>query len=129
MILQKDETEIKKVNITDPGTTSYSFPGLQKDTNYTVKLFSRNFVFEGDPTVWNIRTKFEGEESKVISSMSTLHQSFFFFFFFCQLRFVVSNPVLTVLSACHILRFFLFSAFALQTPPPPPHSGQIPFPL
>ena len=54
MILQKDETEIKKVNITDPGTTSYSFRGLEKDTNYTVKLFSRNFVFEGDPTVWNI---------------------------------------------------------------------------
>ena len=67
MILQKDGTEIKKVNITDPGTTSYSFRGLKKDTNYTVKLFSRNFVFEGDPTLWNIRTKFEGEESKVIS--------------------------------------------------------------
>ncbi|CAH3158634.1 unnamed protein product, partial [Pocillopora meandrina] len=43
----------------DPGTTSYSFPGLEKNTNYTVKLFSRNFVFEGDPTVWNIKTKFE----------------------------------------------------------------------
>ena len=67
MILQKDETERKKVNITDPGTTSYSFRSLEKDTNYTVKLFSRNFVFEGEPTVWNIKTKFEGEESKVIS--------------------------------------------------------------
>ena len=67
MILQKDETEIKKVNIIDPRMTSYSFPGLQKDTNYSVKLFSRNFVFEGDPTVWNIKTKFEGEKSKVIS--------------------------------------------------------------
>ena len=77
MILQKDETEIKKVNITDPGTTSYSFRGLEKDTNYTVKLFSRNFIFEGDPTVWNIKTKFEGEESKVISWLSTFHQSFF----------------------------------------------------
>ncbi|CAH3158654.1 unnamed protein product, partial [Pocillopora meandrina] len=60
MILQKDETVLKKVNITDPGTSSYSFRGLEKDTNYTVKLFSRNFVFEGDPTVWNIKTKFEG---------------------------------------------------------------------
>ncbi|XP_066024479.1 uncharacterized protein [Pocillopora verrucosa] len=60
MILQKDGTEIKKVNITDPGTTSYSFPGLEKNTNYTVKLFSRNFVFEGDPTLWNFKTKFEG---------------------------------------------------------------------
>ena len=80
MILQKDGTEIEKKNITDPGTTTYSFPGLQKDTNYTVKLFSRNFVFEGDPTVWNIKTNFEGKESKVISSMSTVHQFFFFFF-------------------------------------------------
>ena len=67
MILQKDETEIKKVNITDPGTTTYSFRGLEKDTNYTVKLFSRNFVFEGDPTVRTIKTKLEGEESEVIS--------------------------------------------------------------
>ena len=115
MILQKDGTEIKKVNITDPGRTTYSFPGLQKDTNYTVKLFSRNFVFEGDPTVWNIKTNFEGKESKVISSMSTVHQ-FFFFFFFCQLRFVVSNPVLTMLSACRILTFFIFSV----CPPPLP---------
>ena len=70
MILRKDdkdEPEIKKINITDPRTKSYSFRGLEKDTNYTVKLFSRNFVFEGDPTLWNIKTKFEGEESKVIS--------------------------------------------------------------
>ena len=63
MILQKGETEIEKVNIADPGTTSYSFRGLEKDTNYTAKLFSRNFVFEGDPTIRTIKTKFEGEES------------------------------------------------------------------
>ena len=67
MILQKGETEIEKDNITDPGTTSYSFRGLEKNTNYTVKLFSRNFVFEGDPTVRRIKTKFEGEKSQVIS--------------------------------------------------------------
>ena len=117
MILQKDGTEIKKVNITDPGTTSYSFRGLEKDTNYTVKLFSRNVVFEGDPTVWNVKTKFEGEESKVISWLSTVHQSFF-----RQLRFVVSNPVLTMLSACRIIRFSIFSVCPLL-------SGQFPFPL
>ena len=67
MILQKGETEIEKDNITDPETTSYSFRGLEKNTNYTVKLFSRNFVFEGDPTVRRIRTIFEGEKSQVIS--------------------------------------------------------------
>ena len=67
MILQKGETEIKKDNITDPGTTTYSLRGLERNTNYTVKLFSRNFVFEGDPNVRTIRTKFEGKESEVIS--------------------------------------------------------------
>ena len=54
LILLKGETEIEKDEITDPGTTSYSFRGLEKNTNYTVKLFSRNFVFKGDPTVWRI---------------------------------------------------------------------------
>ena len=67
MILLKGETEIEKDNITDPMTINYSFRGLERDTNYTVKLFSRNFVFEGDPTVWTIKTKFEGEKSHVMS--------------------------------------------------------------
>ena len=67
MVLQKGETQIEKNNIADPGTTTYSFRGLEKNTNYTVKLFSRNFVFEGDPTVRTIKTKLEGEESEVIS--------------------------------------------------------------
>ena len=64
LILQKGETEMR---ITDSGTTSYSFRGLEKNTNYTVKLFSRNFVFEGDPTVRRIRTIYEGEELQVMS--------------------------------------------------------------
>ena len=67
MIFQKDETEIKKDDITDPRTTTYSFRGFERNTNYTVKLFSRNFVFEGNPTVRTIKTKFEGEKSKMIS--------------------------------------------------------------
>ena len=66
LILQKGETEIENNNITDPGTTTHSFSGLERNTNYTVKLFTRNFVFEGDPTVRTIKTKFEGEESQVI---------------------------------------------------------------
>ena len=66
LILQKGETEIENNNITDPGTMTHSFSGLERNTNYTVKLFTRNFVFEGDPTVRTIKTKFEGEESLVI---------------------------------------------------------------
>ena len=67
MILLKGETEVEKDNITDLGTIRYSFRELERDTNYTVKLFSRNFVFEGDPAVRTIKTKFEGEESHVMS--------------------------------------------------------------
>ena len=103
LILQKGETEIEKDDITDPGTTTYLFRGLEKNTNYTVKLFSRNFIFEGDPTVRTFKTKFEGEESQLISLLSTLHQSFC-----CKRRFV---PVLTMLSACHIIRFLILASF------------------
>ena len=67
LILQKGETAIQIYSITDSVTTTHSFRGLESDTNYTVKLFSRNFVFEGDPTVRRIRTIFEGEESQVMS--------------------------------------------------------------
>ena len=106
---------------------TYSFRGLEKNTNYTVKLFSRNFVFEGDPIVRKISTLFEGEESQMISWLSTLHQSFFY-----QLRFV---PVLIMLSARRrlttsshaiidnfIIRFFILNAYPLL-------SGQFPFTL
>ena len=67
LTLRKGETEIEEDNITDPGTTTHSFRGLESDTNYTVKLFSRNFVFEGDADIRKIRTIFEGEESQMIS--------------------------------------------------------------
>lgn len=32
--------------ITDPGTTSQTFGSLERDTNYAVKMFARNAVFE-----------------------------------------------------------------------------------
>ena len=45
MIL-KGDTERDSVNITDPCTTSHTFGGLERDTNYAVKTFLRNAVFE-----------------------------------------------------------------------------------
>ena len=33
---------------------------LNKSTNYTVKLFARNYVFEGKGTERKIQTKYEG---------------------------------------------------------------------
>ena len=66
MIILKDDAEIDNVNITDPGTTSHTFGGLKKDTNYTVKVFSRNYVYEGPAAVTTMKTVFEGiKQSKI----------------------------------------------------------------
>ena len=45
MIL-KGDSERESVNITDPCTKSHTFGGLERDTNYAVKMFARNAVFE-----------------------------------------------------------------------------------
>ena len=34
--------------------------GLTKSTNYTIKLFARNYVFEGNAAKSKIQTKYEG---------------------------------------------------------------------
>ena len=107
LILLKGETEVEKDDITDPGTTTHSFRSLEKDTNYTVKLFSRNFVFEGDPTVRTIKTKFEGEESQVMSCLSTLHQSFC-----CQLRFFLSSPSFNYVICSPHYKIFYFKCLS-----------------
>ena len=35
--------------------------GLDKNTSYTVKVYSRNFVFEGDAAQKIIKTNYEGK--------------------------------------------------------------------
>ena len=62
VIILKGDTEIDNVNITDPGTTSYSFIALKRDTYYTVKVFARNFVFEGPAAEKTMKTKDEGKQ-------------------------------------------------------------------
>ena len=42
----KGDTDRDSVKITDPGTTSHTFGGLERDTNYAMKMFARNAVFE-----------------------------------------------------------------------------------
>ena len=42
----KGDTERNSVKITDPGTTSHTFGGLERDTNYAMKMFARNAEFE-----------------------------------------------------------------------------------
>ena len=61
MVILKTGTEIKNENVTDPGTTSLSVGGLEKDTEYTVKVFARNAVFEGPAGEKAVKTKKEGK--------------------------------------------------------------------
>ena len=61
MVILKGSTEIKNVNITDPGTTSLSVGDLERDTEYNVKVFARNVVFEGTAAEKTVRTKSNGK--------------------------------------------------------------------
>ena len=63
MIILKGDAEIKNVNITDPGITRLSVGDLESDTEYNVKVFARNAVFEGAAAQKTIRTKTNGEMS------------------------------------------------------------------
>ena len=60
VVILKSGTEKKNVNITDPGATSLSVGGLERDTEYSVMVFARNAVFEGAATRKTIRTKIKG---------------------------------------------------------------------
>ncbi|XP_022804177.1 receptor-type tyrosine-protein phosphatase S-like [Stylophora pistillata] len=65
VVMLKGDTEINNINITDPGTARYTFGGLERDINYAVKVFARNTVFEGEPVVATLKTKFEGPPVEV----------------------------------------------------------------
>ena len=48
------------MNITDTSVKHQDIGGLNKNTNYTIMLFARNYVFEGKATERKIQTKYEG---------------------------------------------------------------------
>ncbi len=60
VVIRKGGTDIKNENVTDPGTKSLSVGGLERDTEYTVKVFARNAVFEGPAAEKAMKTKYEG---------------------------------------------------------------------
>ena len=60
VVILKGGNDIKNVNRTDPGTTSWNAGGLQRDTEYTVKVLARNAVFEGSPVEMKVKTKYKG---------------------------------------------------------------------
>ena len=66
MIILKGDTEIHNVYITDPGTTSRTLGGLERATTYMMKVFARNYVFEGPAAEKTTKTKDEGKHYKYI---------------------------------------------------------------
>ena len=60
VLILRGNTEIENENITDTSVKYQDIGGLNKSTNYTIKLFARNYVFEGKATERKIQTKYEG---------------------------------------------------------------------
>ena len=60
VLLLRGNTEIEIRNITDLTAMQLVTGGLTKSTNYTIKLFARNYVFEGNAAETKIQTKYEG---------------------------------------------------------------------
>lgn len=55
-------TQIKDMNITDLSTREKDIGGLNISTSYTVRVFARNYVFEGNATEKEFQTKFKGKK-------------------------------------------------------------------
>ena len=60
VLILRGNTEIKNRNITDLTAMQLDIGGLTKSTNYSIKLFARNYVFEGNAAERKIQTKYEG---------------------------------------------------------------------
>ena len=60
VILQGD-VEIKNDNVTNPAARSLPVRNLNMSTQYTVMVFAKNYVFEGNAIKKTFRTKFIGE--------------------------------------------------------------------
>ncbi|CAH3170951.1 unnamed protein product, partial [Porites lobata] len=60
ILMLRGNTEIKDENITDTSVKYQDIGGLSKSTNYTIKLFARNYVFEGKANERKIQTKYGG---------------------------------------------------------------------
>ena len=60
VILQGDN-EIIDQNITDPTVREKLIEKLNRNTNYNVRVYARNFVFEGDAVQKDFKTNFEGK--------------------------------------------------------------------
>ena len=59
VLILRGNTAIEN-NITDMSVKHQDVGSLNKSTNYTIKLFARNYVFQGNATERKIRTKYQG---------------------------------------------------------------------
>ena len=50
-----------KNQTTDAAVREYPFAGLTRSTNYTVKVYALNKVFQGNVSELKIKTKYEGQ--------------------------------------------------------------------
>ncbi len=62
VVIIKGGTEIKNKNVTDPSVKSLSVGDLEQTTEYTLKVFARNAVFEGPADKKAVKTENEGKE-------------------------------------------------------------------
>ena len=60
VLILRGNTKIENKNITDMSVRHQFIGSLNKSTNYTIRLFARNDVFEGKATERKIQTKYEG---------------------------------------------------------------------
>ena len=60
MVILQGAREVSNENITDPAVRKMFIGGLDKYTFYTVKVYARNYVFEGDVIKKMLKTKLKG---------------------------------------------------------------------
>ena len=60
VLILRGNTKLVNRNITDLLVKHQDIGSLNKSSYYTIKLFARNYVFEGKATERKIQTKYEG---------------------------------------------------------------------
>ena len=61
VVILQGVTEKRNENVTDPTARSKEIGELTKNTSYTVMVFARNYLFEGNASQKIINTKYEGQ--------------------------------------------------------------------
>ena len=64
VVIVKGGNETKNENVTNHSLREKFIGGLEKNTNYTIKVYARNYVFEGNAGQKIIKTNYEGKLSR-----------------------------------------------------------------